>query len=167
MRRILIIGCSGGGKSTLARKLGERLSLPVTHLDKLWWQPGWVELGHEAFLPIIENLVAGDGWVIDGNYSDTFPMRLARADTVIWIERSRLQNLIRAFGRFLLLRGTVRPDVGEGCPEKFDLEFARYIWNYNRDVAPRMEAAIREFGAHVNFIRLRSDTDIANFLETL
>lgn len=164
MQRILVIGCSGGGKSTLARRLGTKLGLPVVHLDVLWWQPGWVPLGHEKLRPLVEKVVAEEGWVVDGNFSDTFPMRLARADTVIWIDRPRLVSFARAFGRFLKLRGQPREDVGEGCPEKFDLEFARYIWTYNREVAPRMAAMLREHGSHVEVVRLRNDAEIAEFL---
>lgn len=165
MQRILVIGCSGGGKSTLARKLGAKLGIPVVSLDGIWWQPGWVPLGHEKFRPLVEKMVEAESWIIEGNYSDTFPLRLARADTVIWIDRPRLMSFARAFGRFLKLRGTVREEMGEGCPEKFDLEFARYIWTYNRAVAPRMAAMIREHGSHADLIRLRNDSEIATFLE--
>jgi adenylate kinase family enzyme len=167
VQRILVIGCSGGGKSTLARKLGQRLDIPVIPLDSIWWQPGWVPLGHEKLRPLVEKMVAEESWIIDGNFPDTFPKRLARADTVIWIDRPRLVNFARAFGRFLKLRGTVREEMGEGCPEKFDLEFARYIWTYNREVAPRMAALIRQHGSHTEVVRLRKDSEIAEFLEAI
>ncbi|MEP2829982.1 AAA family ATPase [Parvibaculum sp.] len=78
MQRILLIGSPGSGKSTLARALGRRFGLPVTHLDRLWWQPGWVELGAGKFRPLVEEAVAKDKWVIDGNYSATWDIRMPR-----------------------------------------------------------------------------------------
>ncbi len=164
MNRILIIGCSGGGKSTLARAIGVKLALPVFHLDKLWWQPGWVELGHEIFRPLVRNLVAEERWVIDGNYSDTWDIRMPRADMIIWVDLPRRVCLWRVFRRAVTQLGTVRSDMARGCPERLDLEFFLYVWSFRKKNEKRIEAALREYGQDARIIRVRSDSEAAVLL---
>tara|TARA_R110000868_G_scaffold58025_12_gene179020 strand:+ start:1297 stop:1800 length:504 start_codon:yes stop_codon:yes gene_type:complete len=167
MNRILIIGCSGGGKSTLTRALHAKLGLPVTHLDVLWWKPGWIESTYDEFRPKVIAACAGDRWIIDGNFSSTFDIRMPRADTIIWIDQPRWLCLWRAFWRVLTHFGRNRADLAPGCPEKFDLEFYRYIWNFRRNSNPSIEKGIVQYGAHAKLFRLRSDREIAAFLTDL
>jgi adenylate kinase family enzyme len=167
MKRILVIGCSGGGKSTLARKLGEKLSLPVVHLDVLFWKPGWVESSYEEFRPKIAAAVAEDRWIVDGNFSRTFDIRLPRADTVIWVDQPRRVCLWRAFRRTLMQFGRNRADLAPGCPEKFDPGFYRFIWNFKRTHDAMMEEALARDASHAQVFRLRSDAEISAFLEAL
>ena len=68
-RRILVLGPSGAGKSTLARRIGARLDLPVVHLDTFHWNPGWIESEVGRFRQRLAAAVAGDAWVMDGNYT--------------------------------------------------------------------------------------------------
>ena len=133
MQRILIIGCGGAGKSTLARKLGEKTGLPVVHLDKLFWKPGWVESSKEEIDEIIQQEISKDRWIIDGNYNRTLSLRMERCDTVIYLDFSRFACLRGVAKRILTTHGTVRPDMGEGCPERFDLEFLKWVWNFNKN----------------------------------
>ncbi len=167
MQRILIIGSPGAGKSTLARTMGERLGLNVVHLDQLWWRPGWVEAPLDEFRAAVMDAAAGERWVMDGNFSKSFDIRAARADTIIWIDQPRLLCLWRAVKRVLTHRGAVRADMAEGCPVKIDMEFARYIWTYPSEVAPRMEKLIDAHGDHARFFRLRSDAEMNEFVERL
>ena len=164
MQRILIIGCSGGGKSTLSRTLSARLALPVIHLDVLFWKPGWVESTYDEFRPKVAAVAATDRWIIDGNFSQTFDIRMPRADTIIWIDQPRWLCLWRAFWRTTSQFGHNRPDLAPGCPEKYDWEFYKFIWNYPRDNIPKIEQGIAQFGGHAEFFRLRSDREIKNFL---
>ena len=83
MHRILIIGCCGAGKTTLARELGARLGLEPVHLDWLWWRPGWRERGREEFDAELAELLRRPEWILDGNFQRTLPERLKFADTVI------------------------------------------------------------------------------------
>ena len=100
MRRIVILGCAGSGKSTLARLLGERLALPVFHLDQMFWQPGWVKPSDELFDRRVREAVVGESWVIEGNYDRrSFKWRLPRADTLIWMDMPRMTCLRRVLGR--------------------------------------------------------------------
>lgn len=164
MRRILLIGSPGSGKSTLARALGARFHLPVTHLDRLWWQPGWVELGAEKFRPLVAEIVARDKWVIDGNYSNTWDLRMPRADTIVWMDLPRRVCLWRVFRRAVTQYGRVRGDMAPGCPERFDPEFFRYVWNFKASHDERIMEALRRHGRHARIIRLRSDEGVVRFV---
>ncbi len=131
MERIIIIGCGGAGKSTLARRLGEKLGLPVVHLDKLWWREGWTHIAQEEFDAALLAEVQKDCWIIDGNYNRSMPMRLQYCDTIIYLDFSRIACLTGVCKRILTSYGTVRPDMGEGCCERIDFEFLKWVWNFN------------------------------------
>jgi adenylate kinase family enzyme len=126
-RRVLILGPSGAGKSTLAVELGSRLGLPVIHLDAHFWQAGWVESERVDFAARVDRLADQPSWVMDGNYSYTLEHRLERADQVIYVQATRWRCLANVTRRWLTHRGTQRPDMADGCPEKIDLEFVRWI----------------------------------------
>ena len=147
MRRILIVGCSGAGKTTLAKALGEVLNIPVHYLDRYFWSRGWIEKPKEEFDAELAEILRLDSWIIDGNYGRTFPERLKYADTVIFLRYSRWLCLYRVFKRFWKYRGKTRPDMGEGCLERLNFEFLRYIWNYNVRMLPRMTEYLKEASA--------------------
>src|ERR1700722_6307120 len=91
VRRVAVIGSPGSGKSTVARRLGERLALPVVHLDQLFWRPGWVESSMEEFRELHAAVIGRDAWVVDGNYeSGDQQARLARADAIVVLDASGL-----------------------------------------------------------------------------
>ena len=167
MQRIAIVGCSGGGKSTLARALGAKLRLPVVHLDNLFWKPGWVESSLEDFRPRVEVAAAAECWIIEGNFTSASALRFARADTIIWIELPIGLCLWRAFSRMLFNFGQARADLSPGCPERFDLAFYRYIWDWNRDSRPKMARVLSELAPHARLIRLASDRDTRRFLASV
>ncbi len=164
MKRILVVGCSGAGKTTLSKELGRLLELPVHHLDRLWWQPGWEHVSREDFDAGLAEILNTDRWIIDGDYSRTLPERLKYADAVILLDYSRTLCLFRTLKRIVRFRGNVRPDMAEGCPERFDREFLRYVWNFNRDMSPRVEAALKGFSGEL--IRLKTPRETEVFLKT-
>lgn len=131
MERVMIIGCGGAGKSTLARQLGEKTGLPVVHLDKLFWTPGWVSLSREEFDKVHREAIVQEKWIIDGNFDRTMPERIRRCDAVVYLDFSRFACLLGVAKRILTTYGKVRPDMGEGCPERFDWEFLQWVWNFN------------------------------------
>lgn len=133
MDRVIIIGCGGSGKSTLSRALSEKTNLPVVHLDKLFWREGWVYIPREEFNTLLREELKKDKWIIDGNYDRTLEERINRCDTVIYLDYPRRTCFLGVFKRVLLNYGKVRPDMAEGCPEKFDLEFMKWIWNFNKN----------------------------------
>ena len=133
MERILIIGCGGAGKSTLARQLGDKLGLPVVHLDSIFWLPNWVERDRDEFDELVRQELAKDQWIMDGNYNRTMRSRIQYCDTIIYLDFSRMACILGVLKRVLTTYGTVRPDMGEGCPERFDLEFLKWVWNFNKE----------------------------------
>lgn len=166
MNRIVIIGCGGAGKSTLARQLGEKLTLPVVHLDKLFWKPGWVEETQEEFDRKLALELEKPRWIIDGNFNRTMPQRLEKCDTIIYLDFSRLACLLGVVKRIVTTYGTVRPDMGEGCPERFDIEFLKWVWNYNKDKRQRNYQLLQQ-AAHAEKIVLKNRRMVKHFLKNL
>ena len=142
MERIIIIGCSGAGKSTLARKLGEKTGLPVVHLDALFWKPGWVESDRGEFDAKMLAELENPRWIIDGNYARTLALRLEKCDGVIYLDFPRWVCILGVLKRVLTTYGTVRPDMPEGCPERFDWEFIKWVWNFNRNNREKIRAQL-------------------------
>jgi adenylate kinase family enzyme len=137
-RRILIVGCGGAGKSTLARALGQALGLPVVHLDRLWWLPGWQNRTPEEFDLLLQAELAKDAWIIDGNYLRTFAMRLARAEFCIFLDFDVETCLAGMRTRVAEYAGRTRPDMSEGCPERYDPDFEIWVREFNTEVRPAM-----------------------------
>lgn len=133
MKRIMVIGSPGSGKSTLSKKLAKSFHLPLVHLDKLFWNEGWIESSKEEFDHRLRQILMQNDWIIDGNYSRTLSMRLERADTVIFLDYSKYICTCRVIKRVLKAYGTTRSDMGNGCPERFDLEFLKYVWNFRKN----------------------------------
>lgn len=82
MKKVIIIGCPGSGKTTFAKKLHEATGLPLYHLDAIWHKPDKTHISREEFDARIQEIFAEDSWIIDGNYSRTIEMRLRECDTV-------------------------------------------------------------------------------------
>lgn len=167
MKRIIIIGPGGAGKSTLAKELGEILKIEVLHLDKLYWQSGWVEPSADEWSQKVEELLKSDSWVMDGNFGGTMEMRLAACDTAIFMDFPPTTCLYRVLKRRLKYRNTNRPDMTEGCNEKVDLEFLGWIWNYRRTKKPKVEKILQRFEQEKNIVRLTSPKEVENFLNSL
>jgi adenylate kinase family enzyme len=165
MQRVLIIGPCGAGKSTLARQLGEFLDLPTFHMDQLNWQPGWIESSKDQIRSRLQSIVADDRWLIDGNYGGTLVERLVRADTVVYLDFPIRLCVIRLLRRIWTYRGRSRPDMPEGCPERFDLEFLIYLIRWNSGPRPRTEAVLR--GHEAKIIRLKNPTALKHWMASL
>jgi len=156
MERIVILGCAGSGKTTLARQLGEGTGAPVICLDAIW-QPHWEEMDVPTFRMLIEKEHAGEDWISDGNFAvASFDIRLPRATLVIWLERSRLYCAWRAITR-VLKRGEAH-----GIGKLADV--LAFIWRFDRVNRPRIEALRVSHGPGVPVRRLTGDRDIAAFL---
>ena len=166
MEKILIIGCPGSGKTTLARALGEKLGLTVVHLDRLWWTGGWQNVSMEEFDARLENALKLDKWIIDGNYSRTMETRLQHCDTVIYLDFSRFACLMGMVQRVLRNYGKNRPDMPSGCPERFDREFVKFIWNFNKNNRVMNYTWIAK-SKHAKAVVLKNRKEVKHFLESL
>lgn len=161
----MIIGGPGSGKSTLARRLGGVLDLPVTHLDAVYWKPGWVFQKTEAVADRLAALYETDAWVIEGNYSDTWDHRLARADTLVVLDMSTPLRVWRCLCRTVTSHGKVRPDMAEGCPERIDLEFFRFVLTYALRRRGKALTLLRAAPGHVAGHHLRGPAAVVRFLD--
>ncbi len=163
--RILVMGCSGGGKSTIARVLAKRLNLPLIHLDIHFWKPHWIETSKEEWRKKVAELVKGEKWIMDGTFSESFDLRFPVADRIIIVDRSRLLCLWRAITRVIKHnRKKLRPDIPEGCTEEFNLEFYKYIWDFKNKVTPLIEDAIKKYDCESKVIWVKSQKDIEDLL---
>lgn len=167
MKRILLLGNAGAGKSTLALKLSKRLGLPCIHLDKIFWKPGWVESEHKEFERKLIKILKTKLWVMDGHYGQSQELRQKYADTIIFLDINRWICLWRVLGRILKTHGRTRQDMAPGCYEQFHWGFLIWIWNFqNRG---RLSSFKRLTGLKSNqkaFI-LRNAEEIQNFLNRL
>lgn len=164
MKKILVIGSGGAGKSTFARRLSAITGIKVVHLDKLYWRSDWVEPLKEEWKETLEKAMCGEAWIMDGNYSGTFEMRLAVCDTVIFLDLPRTICVYRIIKRVALSYGKTRPDMAENCFEKFDWEFIKWIWNFGNRSKPKMERLLKQFKTEKMIVRLKSRGEIENFL---
>ena len=124
MRRVLVIGSGGSGKTTVSRLLAEKTGLPLFHLDALYWRPGWVEPSKAEWLETVQRLIAGDRWILDGNYGGTLRLRLDACDTVVFLDLPRLVCLGNVVRRRLEHLGRTRVDIAAGCPESIHAAMA-------------------------------------------
>lgn len=166
-QRALVIGCSGAGKSTFARQLGAISGLPVVHIDRLFWERGWRQAPDHIYQERLACVLIQERWVIDGNNSSTFDVRMARADAVFWIDRPRVICIARILSRIVRSYGQVRPDMAEGCPERFDWAFLKWVWGFHAKYDPLAIAAIQHHLLDERTIKLTSDAAAARFLKAL
>ena len=167
MKRVLVIGSSGAGKSIMSRRLGEVTGLPVIHLDYHHWRPGWTEPPKEVWTEQVTELLKGEEWIIDGNFGGTMEQRLASCDTVIFLDLPRLVCTWGVIKRVLTYYGDTRPDLPAGCPEKFDLPFIKWVWDFPNRSRPRVLERIAAVQDRVNVYRLRSRREAEKFLADL
>lgn len=169
MQRIVILGNAGSGKSTLARSLSKRLSLPVAHLDTLFWEPDCVEPDTAQFRERVRNALTADAWICEGNYARrTFDLRLPSADLIIWLNTPRLTCLTRVIVRGVLNRP--RPDLPAGCREKLDrafLAFLKFVWQFDHGYRQGIDAVRMSIAPTVPTVHLRGSRKIAAFLDGL
>ncbi|ARI79049.1 P-loop NTPase family protein [Halobacillus mangrovi] len=171
MKRIMVMGVSAGaGKSTFARKLGEKLGINVYHLDRFYWEPGWKEASVEDFTRRQQEAMNQEEWILEGNYQSTYRIRADKADTIIYIDMPLSICLYRVFKRWLIHRGKSRPDLGEGCPDKLDFEFIKFIVTTYHARKKKMYKRLQDFqeiGGQKKVIALKGRKAVKTYLENL
>ena len=167
MRRILIIGNAGSGKSTFAVALAQKLGLPLIHLDQLYWQGNWEHVSREEFDAVLQAELKKTQWIIDGNFNRTLPHRLANCDTVFFFDMPAALCLWGITKRVLTNYGKTRKDMGGNCPEYFDkqkLELYRNVLAFNRQHRKDYYKLL-ENAAHAKVIVFRNRRQVKDFLK--
>ncbi len=167
MQRVMVIGCCGCGKTTLSRKLASKLDLPLVHLDVLYWRDNWQTVSQEEFDLLLSREVKKDKWVMDGNYHRTIPIRLKYCDTIIYMDYTRMVCLLGAIKRMLKGYGKSRSDMGGNCPERLDMEFLRFIWNFNKNNRKKYLNMLEDIDNKKNVIILHGRKECLRFLKNL
>jgi adenylate kinase family enzyme len=166
--RILVMGCSGGGKSTLSQGICERLNLPYVSMDReFYWLPGWVKRPKAEERSLIAAKVAEKRWLMDGSGQSSFDLQLPRTDLVLWVRVPRWLCLWSVISRALTGYRRTRPEMAEGCPERIDAEFLRYIWNFERKMVPKILAGLAQHGPDVPVLQLKSRGEMRQLLDLL
>lgn len=166
MRRVAVIGCGGSGKTTLANALAARLQIPIVHVDGHYWRTVGgqrVESTPEQWKVRHRELVAADAWIIDGMKLGVLDERLARADTVIYLDLPTHECLIGIVRRRLRYRGQICPEVG--VYDRINPDFVRWIWSFRRRQRPRLLAMLEGFDGQAIILRRRRD--VRRFLERI
>ena len=160
MQRILVIGSPGAGKSTLASRIARDLGLPLIHLDREYFGPGWTTPPKAEWREKVSTLAARPAWVMDGNYASTFDIRVPRATTIVWLDLPRWRCLTRVLWRVARNYGRSRPDLGAAGPERFDLSFMRWIWSYPVTMRPKTARMLERLRPDQRVYVLRSRSGI-------
>jgi adenylate kinase family enzyme len=164
MERVLVLGSGGAGKSTFAAQLGRHLQLPVVHLDREFWLPGWVKPEAEAWERRVQELCQRPYWVMDGDYRRTLEPRLAACDTIIFLDLPARLCLRRVLWRSLRDFGRTRFDMSDGCRERLPRPyFLRSIVGYPQQRRPLLMETLGAVGGRTVIV-LRSPADVRAFL---
>ncbi|MFC2074729.1 DNA topology modulation protein [Bdellovibrionota bacterium] len=163
--KILVLGSSGSGKSTFATKLGKKLGNEVIHLDRHFWKPNWTKPSREEWHQTNSELAQKPKWIIDGNFCNSLNLRMPHADTIIYLDFPKFLCLYRVLIRRFKFSTEPRPDMGEGCAERIDFEFLKYIWTFNQKIRPEIFESIKEHKKEKNLIILSGTKEVSNFLK--
>ena len=173
MKKIIIIGSPGSGKSTFAATLSKKTGIEHTQLDALFWGPNWTQQP-EKLLDLLEKVIAKERWIIDGNYFQTQSLTWPIADTIIWINPSFLRTFLQLLKRSLkhsIWKKELWPNNGNR--ESFKMLFSResiLLWMIKMYsvYTKKYEKALHDPALkHVHFVRLRTKREIQQFLLSL
>lgn len=167
MERVIVIGCSGAGKSTFSAKLAEKTGLPLVHLDQLLWRENWQSVDQEEFDRLHAQAINQPRWIIDGNYGRTLPMRVERCDTLIYMDLPRRVCLWGVIRRVLRNYGKTRPDMGPGCPERFDWEFMKFVWSFRKKYRKKQMALVEQVKDRVHVEVFTSHKQAERYLQQM
>lgn len=161
MKKVIIIGCPGSGKSTFARKLSEKLSLPLFHLDLLFWNSDKTTVSKDVFRERLNNILIKDEWIIDGNYGSTMELRISACDTIFFLDLDADVCLSGIYER----KGKQRPDM-PWIETEDDEEFLQFIRDYNTNSRPKVIELLNKYSNRDIFIfKNRNEAEI--FIENI
>lgn len=167
MKRVMIVGGPGSGKSTLARLLGDRTGLPVFHMDHIHWQHGWQQRPRELRKEMALAVERQAAWIFEGGFSTTYVHRMARADTLVWLDLPVGIRLWRVTKRLVRFWGQERPDMAAGCAEGIHAEtlpFYRYIWQTRQTARRKLLDLLETAPPGLHIVHLRNPRQVRRWL---
>ena len=171
MKRVLIIGCPGSGKSTLSRRLAEDTGLPLIHLDLHYHQsdrwPTDPAAKRGPWREFVQSMIDQPEWIVDGNYKGTFDIRFPAADTIIFLDFPRWLTLFRMLKRRLQFARRQRPDMPPEWREKISPDFLHFIWTYRSIERPRVLSLLDHHRDGRTIVALTNPADVNRWLRTL
>ena len=159
MKRIIVIGCPGSGKSTLSRELHNKTALPLYHLDMMYWNEDKTTVEKPVFLKRLSTVLEKDEWIIDGNYASTMEMRMEKCDTVIFLDFP-LDTCLKGIAE---RRGKPRSDMPWTESEESDREFIEFVKNYNLQMRPQVIELVNKY-SYKNILIFNNRSDVNSFL---
>lgn len=169
-KKIIVIGCPGSGKSVFSRKLAAALDLPLIHLDAIYHQDIWPEEAdqkREQWKKHVRRLVEQDQWIIDGNYKGSFDIRMAAADTIIFLDYPRWLTMVRMFKRRIEHHKKLRPDMPPNWKEKISPDFLKFVWTYRVAERPRVLALLEQYAAGRTVLIVPTPDEAERILKTI
>jgi len=167
MKRVMVMGCCGAGKSTFSKRLSMITELDLIHLDQYYWKSSWEETDKLEWSKIVKGLTSKPKWIMDGNYGGTMDIRIEKADTVVYLDYSTIKCLWRITKRTLKYHGLVRPDMPEGCTERFDLNFYHYVATYNLVRRKGTLEKLDRLKGEKQILIFKTDKESDNFLKKI
>lgn len=166
--RIMIVGYSGAGKSTLAKLLADYYNVPLLYLDKVQFLDNWQDRNEEEALKIIKDFLNNKEWIIDGNYSRRyFKERADLADKIIFLNFNRLNCLFRVLKRNKIYKGKVRDSITNGCIEKLDLEFIKWILYEGRKRSRKEKYNYLKENYQEKFIEIKNQKQLDKYINSI
>lgn len=164
MRRVMIVGQPGSGKSWLANRLGQATGLPVFHMDHIHYMPGWVERPMSEKIRMATEIENGDAWIFEGGLSRTYAHRIDRCDTLILLDLPFWRRFARVLWRTVVRYGRNRPDMAQGCPESFNLQFLKWMWRTRKLHRTALGTWVKKADHEVEVVVLRGKAEVARYL---
>jgi len=161
MKKVIIIGCPGAGKSTFARKLKDRTGLPLFYLDMIWHKADGTNISRDEFDEKLKGIMEKEQWILDGNYIRTLEMRLKECDTVFLLDYPLELCLEGAASRI----GKERPDM-PWVEAEFDQEFRQFIVDFPKDSLPKIYELLKKYEKEKELHIFRKREDAEEYLRT-